>query len=151
MKNLKFFVLLILLASLTTVAPVQASGLVAGTAQANTQNHMSFDMVCDGTAVCQIQNASLASLNGNIIWLYQPAPEAATNGEFGGRSSLELPDGSRRGFVYSDSTGGYFTIGLKSEGSLARFLAYGTLSVRNAKPANKSIIFHAYGSFIQYK
>ena len=149
MKNLRLLFLFLLLVGISATPTIQASAIELQTTQANFQNNLTFDLACNGTDVCRIENASMAALNENVIWLYQPSSKASY-GMLDGKISLELPDGSSRGYAISRPTGVYFALGMSGEGSLSRFMAYGTLSLKETNSTTGLIIFHANGNYTQY-
>ena len=142
MKKLRLLTLVVFLSALIAAAPVQAARINDG----GSTQHLTFDLVCNGSEVCRIQNASLPNLNGNVIWFYQRPPDAS-GALFSSLISLELPDGSSRGSAFYGSDGGYFSLGRNGEGSLARFQAYGTLARTVPGPILGSFLFHADGTY----
>ena len=146
MKKLRLLTLMVLLSALIVAVPVQAAGVSAVKPQVNSSQQLTFDLVCDGSPVCLIQNASLANLNGNVIWFYQRPPDAS-GAVFSSLISLELPNGAVRGSAYYGSDGGFFSLGRNGEGSLARFLAYGSLARSVPGPILGTFLFHANGTY----
>ncbi|MDR3573334.1 MAG: hypothetical protein P4L50_05715 [Anaerolineaceae bacterium] len=142
MKNLRFLTLAVFVAAVLTAAPVQAARIDAG----SSTQPLTFDLLCNGSSVCLIQNASLPSLNGNAIWFYQRPPNAS--GEvFSSLISLELPDGSSSGSAFYGPGGGSFSLGRNDEGSLDHFVAYGSLVRSVPGPILGSFLSHADGTY----
>jgi hypothetical protein len=147
MKKIRLLTLVVLLITMITAAPVQAAGIKVVNLPVTSPQNLTFDLVCDGSAVCLIQNSSLAILNGNAIWFYQRPPDAS--GEvFSSLISLELPDGASRGSAFYGTDGGYFSLGRNDEGGLTRFQAYGTLKRSMPGPILGSFLFHADGTYL---
>ncbi|HVP20889.1 MAG TPA: hypothetical protein VMS73_03410 [Anaerolineaceae bacterium] len=147
MKKIRLFILLILLAGLVVSNPVEAAGIVVRESTLNSSHSLTLDLVCDGSVVCRIQNSSLDILNGNLIWFYQQVP-AASGKIFASWISLELPDGTTRGFATYGLDGGYFSLGRNGEGSLVGFLAHGTIAPAVPGPMIGTFLFHANGTYI---
>ena len=147
MKKFRFLILVVWLAAMIGAAPVQAAGLDAVNSSVNSTHHLTLDFICDGSVVCRIQNASLDILNGNVIWFYQRLP-ADSEGAFDSLISLELQDGSSSGSALFGSNGGDFSLGRNGEGSLARFMAYGTISPAVPGPMVGTSRYHADGTYI---
>ncbi len=60
---------------------------------------------------------------------------------------LELPDGATRGFVTLGPDGGHLALGMDGEGSLLRFMAYGTISRVIQDTAQGQSFFHYEGTY----
>jgi len=150
MNKIRYLVVLILIAGMTSALPVQASAVNLRAAPANSPNPLTFDIACDGGTVCRIQNSSLSDLDNNVIMFYQATPDTI-RGELNGRISLELPDGSSHGYASFRSGSNTFALGMDSEGSLGRFMAYGTLTQTDPAGTNGDVVYHAAGTFIQYR
>jgi hypothetical protein len=144
MNKIRFLTLVVLMVSMIAPAPVHAARIVD---PGGSTNRLTLDIVCDGSVICRIQNATLAILNGNVIWFYQKPP-AASDGVFDGLISLELPGGSSRGFASFGSDGGYISLGRSGEGSLARFLARVSIAPAVPGPVVGTFLYHADGTYI---
>ena len=147
MKKFRLVTFVVMLTAMVTALPVQAAGANMQNPLANSSQRLTFDLVCDGSAVCRIQNASLAMLNGNAIWFYQRPPDAS-GAMYSSLISLELPTGSSRGSAFYGANGGTFSLGRNGDGNLARFLAYGTLVRSVSGPILGSFLFHADGTYL---
>ena len=138
MKGLRFLSLIAWLAGSLLTVPAQAAGFPTPP--------LTFDLLCDGPQVCRIQNASLDSLNGQVIWFYTQIPVVAT-GAFESEISLELPGGASRGTAFYGSNGGYFSLGRNNEGSLDRFQTEGTFARSAPGMPKNRLMFHYAGQY----
>jgi hypothetical protein len=135
---------------LLSILLIAFSSLIATAAaspQASTAQPLTFDLLCNGSAVCVIKNASLSYLNGNVIWFYQRPPNVS-GVAFSSLISLELPGGSSRGCAFYGPNGGTFSLGRNDDGSLARFMAYGTLLRSIPGPIVGNFLLHADGTYV---
>lgn len=138
---------MVFLVGVIAATPVQAARISALNATGDTANTLSFDIVCSSSSVCQIQNASLDSLNGNFIWFYQQVG-SSSDGRIASLISLELPDGSSRGFASFGTNGGSFSLGRDDGGSLVNFVAKGTFVKVVSDSITETFAFHAEGTYI---
>lgn len=142
MKRLSFLTLIAWLAGSMLTVPAQAAAKEAGAAAPP----LTFDLLCDSSPVCRIQNASLDSLNGQVIWLYRQSQPAA-DGTFSSLISLELPGGASRGFAVFGPEGGYLSLGMNDEGSLDHFQAEGTFTRVTQGSTQGRLMFHYQGEY----
>jgi hypothetical protein len=147
MKKRRYLMVLgLLFIGMITQKSVEAAQTATVDPPVDPPHHLTFDLVCDGSVVCRIQNASLDNFNGSIFWIYQPLPE--TSGSlFAGWVSLELQDGSSHGFLRYELGGGYFVLGINDAGSLVNFTAYGTVAPTVQGSMTGTIILHCEGNY----
>ena len=149
MKKIGMVFLALMMTLMMAAAPAQANRAMSADSMAN-MTRLTFDIQCNNAAVCRIQNSDLAEMNGDLIWFYKQFSSDPAD-RFSGPISLEMADGSSRGYAYLGSDSGTFSLGRNGEGSLAHFMAFGTILPDTSGSASGTSIFHAEGAYINYQ